>query len=311
MTGRIPLLTGILVAQLVLIGLVAIGSTSDESAEPFLALDPQTVTGLIIRDSEGGEVVLTRSDQVWRLAQGLPADSGKVDDVLSSLAGGSVTWPVATSESSQERFEVAEDNYQRRVTFQNDGETAGEVFLGTSPGFRRVHARAAGSDAVYSIDFAVHQVPVDEDDWLDKKLLHTEEISAVTLSDGWHLERAGAGEGWLVDGVAADPDAARRVIDRLQGLSVLGRFDGDEDSLGEPRTIDLVDAKGGQRLTLRHDEAEDQYVLTSDRFEGIDFSVAAYVAEQVLIDKEALLPKPETEADSDADSAPAEPVKEG
>jgi hypothetical protein len=311
MTGRIPLLTGILVVQLVLIGLVAIGSTTDESAEPFLALDPQAVTGLVIRDSDGAEVVLSRSESGWRLAQGLPADSSKVDDVISSLAGGSVTWPVATSASSRDRFEVTEDNYQRRVTFQTNGETAGEVFLGTSPGFRRVHARAADSDAVYSIDFAVHQVPVNEDDWLDKKLLQAEEISEVTLSDGWRLARADDGESWLVDGVPADPEAARRVIDRLQGLSVLGLFDGDEASLGEPRTIDVVDAKGSHRLTLRHDEAEDQYVLTSDRFEGNDFSVAAYVAEQILIDKESLLPKPEADADVDADGAPEETIKEG
>lgn len=309
MSGRIPLLAGILVVQLILVGLVSIRSTGGESVEPFLAVEPDSVTGLTITDSEGGEVTLSRTQSGWQLADGLPADSSKVDEVISALAGETVSWPVATSASSQERFEVTEEHHQRRVVFEVDGEVTGEVYLGTSPGFRRVHARAADSEAVYSIDFAVHQVPVKVDDWLDKNLLRTEEISEVTLSDGWRLTRDEEGE-WLLDGSPADQEAARRVIDRLEGLSVLGLYDGDEEALSEPRSIDLVDAEGGHRLTIRHDENEDEYVLTSDGQEGA-FNVAAYIAEQILIDAEELRPEPEAEPEPDVTEGVEATAEEG
>jgi hypothetical protein len=230
----------------------------------------------------------------------LPADSNKIDGVITSLLEGSATWPVATSASSQERFEVTAESHQRRLAVESEGETVAEIFLGTSPGFRRVHARSSAGDAVYSIDFAVHEVPVDEDEWLDKKLLQTEEISEVTLSDGGKLLREADGDGWLVDGTAADPEAVSRLIDRLEGLSVLGLHDGEPAEPGESRVIALVDAEGSHRLTLSHDEAEDEYVLTTDRFPGA-FNVASYIAEQILIDASELLPEPEPEPEPEAE----------
>jgi hypothetical protein len=291
MNGRLPLLAGILVLQLVLVVLIGFFGSSGETAEPFLDLESDRVTSVTIADGEGASVELTRNESGWVVA-GLPAGSDRIQGVLDSLLEESARWPVATSAGAQSRFEVTADSHQRHLTFGADGEVIAEVYLGTSPGFRRVHARREGEDAVYSIDFALHEVPVDAGEWLDKKLLVSEEVSTVALADGSRLTRNDAGDGWLLDGAAADPDAARRLVERIEGLTVLGLHEGGMDDLKAPRVVVVEDAEGEHRLTFRHDEAEDRYVVTSGRIDGT-FTVASYIAEQVLIGAEDVLPAPE------------------
>jgi len=62
--------------------------------------------------------------------------------LIDKLEGAEAAWPVATSESSAERFEVSDAKFQRRIRFFADDAVVTELFLGTSPGFRRVHAPA-------------------------------------------------------------------------------------------------------------------------------------------------------------------------
>ena len=107
-----------------------------------------------------------------------------------------------TSESSRERFEVTRDSNQRHIQLFGAEETIGELFLGTSPGYRRVHARAGGADEVYSIDFSTFEVPVGKDDWLDKDLLRPlGEVTEVVRDGAWSLSRGE--EGWLLGAVLA------------------------------------------------------------------------------------------------------------
>jgi len=281
--NRIPLLVGLLAIQVLLIGLVSLGSGSDESVEHFLSFDPDAVSALTISDAEGGSVKLSRTGSGWRIDDTLPADATRIAEAIESLMTGTATWPVATSTSSQTRFEVTEEGFQRRLEFRADDTVLADVYLGTSPGFRRVHARSADEDAVYSIDFAVHEVPAEVDEWLDKNLLQTGEISLVALADGSRLARADGGEGWLIDGQAADREAAQKVIDRIEGLSVLGLSEGAAVNLGQARTVSVVDAEGNHELTFRHNEEQDEYVLASDRWER-DFVVASYIVEQILVE---------------------------
>ena len=303
MSGRIPLLAGLLLVQILLVGLVSLGSGGGQGGGPFLTFEADAVTAMSIGGAEGERVSLSRSDDGWRVA-GLPADQTKIQGVIDSLLEGSVTWPVATSASSQERFEVTSDKFQRRLTFSAGEDPLAELYLGSSPGFRRIHARSGDSDDVFSIDFAVHEVPVNPDDWLDKKLLHADGVSAVALDGSWRLEKAD--DAWLLDGKATDDEAVRRLVERIEGLTVLGLYGGDGSGLGETRSLEITDEAGNHRLTLRRDEVEDEYVLTTDRFEA-SFIVASYIAEQILIDGDDLMvaPAASDEAPAASDEAPA------
>ena len=61
-----------------------------------------------------------------------------------------------------------EDSYQRRVQVLTGDETLADVYLGTSPGYRRVHARRADADDVYSIEFSNFEAGTDVSSWLKK-----------------------------------------------------------------------------------------------------------------------------------------------
>lgn len=306
MSGRIGLLGGLLAAQVVIIAglLLASGVGSDAGAAHLLSFDPASVTKLGVSGEEDA-VQLVRDGEDWRLADGvldgLPADGGKVSELLADLSDLAAPWPVATSDDSAERFEVTEGNHQRRLVIEDADGPVADLLLGTSPGYRRVHARLSGASEVYSIDFSNYEAPTDADQWLDKALLAAKgQVSSVMLEDAWQLARQD--DGWLIDGAPADAEAADDLVRRFTGLRVLGTSDeeadaaGDADAAGEPAGVFVVtDEDGEHRLTLFHEAEEDDYSLTSDRVAG-RFEVATYIAEQMLADP----------ADLQADAAEAQ-----
>lgn len=310
MSGRIGLLGGLLAAQVVIIAglLLASGVGSDAGAPHLLSFEPANVIKLSV-SGEGETVGMARDGDVWRLQSGapngapevLPADGGKISEVLDKLAGLDAPWPVATSDDSAERFEVTEGNHQRRLVIEDADGPVADLLLGTSPGYRRVHARLSGASEVYSIDFSNYEAPTDADQWLDKALLAAKgQVSSVMLEDAWQLARQD--DGWLIDGAPADAEAADDLVRRFTGLRVLGTSDeeadaaGDADAAGEPAGVFVVtDEDGEHRLTLFHEAEEDDYSLTSDRVAG-RFEVATYIAEQMLADP----------ADLQADAAEAQ-----
>jgi hypothetical protein len=316
MSGRIGLLGGLLAAQVVIIAglLLAGGVGSDAGAPHLLSFEPANVTKLKVSGEEDA-VQLVRDGEDWRLADGvldgLPADGGKVSELLADLSDLDAPWPVATSDDSAERFEVTEGNHQRRLVIEDADGPVADLLLGTSPGYRRVHARVSGASAVYSIDFSNYEAPTDADQWLDKALLAAQgEVSSVVLEDAWQLTRQGAE--WLIDGAPADAEAADDLVRRFTGLRVLGTSDeqqdaaGDADAAGEPAGVFVVsDEEGEHRLTLFHEAEEGDYSLTSDRVAG-RFEVATYIAEQMLADPADLRSADEANRETDAAGGAAE-----
>ena len=320
MSGRIGLLGGLLAAQAVIVAglLLASGVGSDAGVSQLLSFDPANVTKLGVSGEEGA-VQLVRDGKDWRLVHeseqdepdGLPADGGKVSELLADLSDLDASWPVATSEDSAERFEVTEDSHQRRLIIEDEDGPVADLLLGTSPGYRRVHARVSGASEVYSIDFSNFEAPTDAGQWLDKALLAAQgEVSRVVLEDAWRLERPD-GE-WQIDGAPADAEAANDLVRRFTGLRVLGMpdegddADGDGDAASRPAGVFLVtDEEGEHRLTLFHEAEEDDYSLMSDRVPG-RFEVATYIAEQMLADPADLQSKDGVAEDAAETAAEAE-----
>ena len=302
MMNRLGLLAGIFAVQLVLIGALALIGEGDQTESSFLDLAMEDISAMSIEDAEDGRIELISEEGGWRFPDGVPADAGKVEQLLEKLTVVGTLWPVASSAASQDRFEVTEDNHQRRIGLEANTEDSVEIYLGTSPGYRRVHARESGSDDVYSIDFAHHEAPADADEWLKKNLLKTQGLTGVSLQDGWKLSQQD--DGWLLDGGEADAAEARAMIDRVADLRVLGFFSGNEAALGESREL-LIEHEGGDtRLVFRHDAEEDEYAVTSDRIGG-GFIVASYVAEQILVPADNLGPQVETQETDLLETEPA------
>lgn len=295
----------LLVMQLVLLAAFMFSSSSDVPVQPaLLDLDKANVTSLAVADSDGNEVSVELKDGGWVLPSGLPASEKKVLDLLDRLLALNLSWPVSTSESTHERFEVADDKFQRRLKV-----TAGQdvtLWFGTSPGYQQIHARG-DSDDVYAVRLATYEMPAKADDWLDKGLLQAQgEVTQVRWDDGPLLVRAE--QGWTLGAEPASVEGAKTAVGRLTGLQVLGVLESAPTAApSEAKEILVTDSVGEYRLSYWEREPNNDHALMSTRFPGEAFRVSNYSAEQ-LTPAATELAAPEVPEVDLSDVLPGEPT---
>ncbi|TQV86347.1 DUF4340 domain-containing protein [Aliikangiella coralliicola] len=205
MNKKISVLYIVLFVQLLIVGVLAWNNSGNDPAssakpllEQFAEIDKLTITG---EESTTGEeknqVNLIKTDSGWQITElrNLPANESKTSDLIDNLNSIRVNWPVSTTKSSHTRFEVAEDNFQRKLEIFKGDTLVETLYLGTSPGFRKSHVRSASDSDVYSVKLAQYDVPVKADDWLDKGLLKLADLSAVKGPD-YSLKIVGGNWQW-------------------------------------------------------------------------------------------------------------------
>jgi hypothetical protein len=293
MSKRVNLLSILLALQLILVAVVLLTDRGVSGAEEtrLLSFEMDAVDAMRIGATEdGAAVALTRDEGVWRLPDGLPADAEKVREVLSRLSDLSAGWPVATSAAAGKRFQVVADEHQRHVVLLAEGKPVAEFYLGTAPGYQRVHARRADADSIFSVALSNYQLPVKADEWLDKTLLQPRgSVSSISRIGAWTLAQGDAG--WEVEGAAADQEAAGGLERRLTELRVSGVATAPDPAAEPAAVFEIVDSEGAYRLSLYSDDSGDDHRLTSDRQAGY-FKLPIYLVDQLLLGKEALMPVP-------------------
>ncbi|MEQ8692832.1 MAG: DUF4340 domain-containing protein, partial [Pseudomonadales bacterium] len=161
-------------------------------------------------------------------------------------------------------------------------EQLADIYLGTSPGFQRVHARKAGEDEIFSVELSNYELPLTVDGWLDKALLSiAEPLDAIqlTLSSGEEHRLQQTDEGWLYNDAAADQDAAATYANRFKTLRVLNVASAEDmDDAVELGRIELR-AKGTDRVLYVDQVGEDYLLRDAQR----SYKVATYIAEQLLL----------------------------
>lgn len=171
--------TVLLLALLIQCGIVAVvfyprqvpvNAPTEQALAPF---SNDAIDELRIGDEYDNETVLKKSGTQWLLAdlENLPADPVKVDTLLQSINSKTASWPIARSPAARQRFQVADHFYQKRLTLLSDGGRLDTIYLGTSPGFRKVHARNEDQDAIYSITLDAPETSALNADWLEPRLL--------------------------------------------------------------------------------------------------------------------------------------------
>ena len=290
-----------LAVQVAIVGvLLAVRSGSAVEPDPFLDFDSAAVDALSISNAEGA-VKLEKQEGAWRLSDGLPADGAKVDGVLEALGDASGSWPVATSASVQERFEVAEANHQRRLTLSAAGEIVADIYLGTSPSYRKAHARRVDDDDIYAIAFSNYEAGVKNADWVDKSLLRPAgALTGIAYNGVFALTKDDDGTWTAASGATLDQAKVETFAGRFTGLTVTGVSDQSaaERAAEPPDTADQTEAeiddppKTPQRMTFALTDDEGVQTLTVHRFEESDFvaesdrvsgtyTLSSYIAEQL------------------------------
>lgn len=251
------LLSAVLGLQLVVAGALywqSSGQGEFSKAQSIAGFDLDAADTLIIEDSEA-TLTLARTDEKWQVngEPAIPVDAGAVVGVLESLADLEAGLPVATSEASQAQLEVADDNYQRRLTVKQGENELAQMYLGTSPGFRKAHVRLAGEDAVHAASINVFDFQTSESDWLDKQYFAFNDVTGVA-GDGftvrrenstWHIEEPeNRRESHVVDVAVAD-----EMINSLEQLALTGIYEPSEASTSDDTEAEVSEV----RLTVQVD----------------------------------------------------------
>ncbi|MDP5052431.1 MAG: DUF4340 domain-containing protein [Congregibacter sp.] len=286
------MLSVLLVAQLALaLSLYWPQEPVQRSRESLItAVTADAVNQIQLSNGDGATLVLVRDADGWRLDLGFPADQDKVAALLRALTDADPGFPVADSDSAAKRFEVADDDFQRKIIL---GSATGQAtaYLGSSLGLRKMHARSQDDSAVFVLAMSSYDAPVDIDSWLDTRLLARPALSLFAL---YGVEFALTDGRWSrSDGVDADQDkitALAQVLGNLQISGLVDAADEDAGSAGEALRISTpgISTAGitptgnpDDGIAVLHNPDSDRYYLQSERF-GEIFSTSAYDAQRLI-----------------------------
>jgi hypothetical protein len=284
--GRFNVVLGVLL--LVQIVLVAIlywpQPAAGGEAHPLLGdLTADAVTELTISDNTGTTVSLERDGDNWTLAgtDGYPAKAADITSLLDKLLAIKSDRLVATKTTSQDRLQVADDNYARKLDLTTDGGVY-TLYFGSASGPAATHVRLAGDDNTY-LTGAVDTWELDPaaTKWIDVAYFNaaTDDIEQVKLenSQGTLTFLRGEDGEWTLDDKAADEvivtNNISTLISRISSIrlqTVLGQTERPDYGLADPQATIEVTAKDsdGNPVTTTFlvgakDEADNAYYFKS------------------------------------------------
>jgi hypothetical protein len=264
----------------------AVNYSSAKALAPFTS---SAIDELKISDEFDNETVLVRSGTQWLIPnlENLPADSTRVNSFLDTISAFDASWPIGQSASARQRFQVSRHFYQRRLSLMSEGAKLGTIYLGTSPGFRKVHARRENQDEIYSIGLSNFEVPAVDGGWLDPKLLQIRSPLGID-ADLYSLRYE---DGLWLSGGGGSPvmEEVETLTTALRTVQVEGVADRDtQRSLAalEPELILKIQSLTGEKTLELSTLGNEHFIYSSeylqffklsiydfDRLTGIDISL--------------------------------------
>jgi hypothetical protein len=245
MQRKLIFLSLLLLVQLGLALGLGLNSQQLEAFDATVELLPFNVTDvdqMVFRDSNNAEITLQKEVGNWTLPAryGAQVDNQKVADLLQNLIDIRRPWPVSENAATDNRFKVADDNFNLRLNFMQEGKSLGVLLLGSSPGFRKVYARVSGEEKIYAIPFSSYQASFKPEDWIDKRSLqvNVDQISSIRLPFG-RLSREGKGFQLdeLNENERTDEQKAEELAGKLANLAILDVVGKSEQS--SPKQVEL------------------------------------------------------------------------
>jgi len=188
--------------------------------EQLVPFEPYLLDEIHIGDAQGNEAVLLKAGDQWILPDvtGLAVSPGLIDKLLQDLIQAGTSWPVASSIAARQRFHLTDYNFQRRLTLIGDGELLGTIYLGSSPGFRKVHTRNSTQDSIYTVTFSIHDAPAIDTAWLDKRVLQVQ--SPLAISSARYSLRMQEGEWRSEEGKLPEERELEALLLALSSLQI-------------------------------------------------------------------------------------------
>ena len=248
-----------------------------ETAGALLPFDPDSIDEIYVEDAQGNEAILLKMSDLWILPDlaGMPVDPQMIEKLRDSLSNRAGEWPIATTPASRQRFQVAAYHFQRRLTLIGAGELLGTIYLGTSPGFRKVHARNDAQSAIYSLPYNSYNAHANASAWLDRSLLQTSDPLRIASAQ-YSISKGDLG--WITaPGGQPDERELSALLLGLRSLQVDGIADEDQQrtlAIAAPELSLEIETEGGP-IKLEFITIGTQHYIHSSRYDYF-FTLSAY-----------------------------------
>lgn len=312
MKKLILILSSLLVVQVVLVITFNLAETDYDTFQPqekLLAFTPESIDSLKISDGKT-QLPLSKHTDGWVLPeeQNFPVDSSAIKQLLEQLSKIGKGWPIATSNEALKRFKVSDDLYEYRLSFSNHEKEIAQLYIGTSPGYRKVHARPGNDDRVFSIDFDSWRVSTKADDWIDKNILliDKDEIAEIETSKFKLLNDNGQ---FKLEGIQKNEELNQakvdQLVDTISGMQIKSRFStkSNPEQFLDSATFEVkVKSKKGEDLVYHFSKLKDtDYYLLQRSDKSYSYKVSDQTAKQLFdLKREQLVsaapPEPETKS---------------
>ncbi len=285
-------LSGLLAAQLVLAMILSLTGEDYGTFQPeekLLSFNKQAVSGLQIVDSTDSMEIEKQEDK-WLLPSSgnFPASQRKVEQLLDTLAALEKGWPVARTRGAAQRFAVDKEQFERKLILVSDDESQTTLYVGSSPGFRKVYVRPGDKDEIFTVDFNIWEANAKTEDWIDTDILALDQSSVQRIEmPGITMQRQ---DGTLQvmnldENEQTNVDEGSVLLGKLTGLriqSLLGTEMEPEYRQDEPALEIRMTTEGGEVLDYRFSKPQDAsyYVLKRSDLDFY-FEVAEYTVDPV------------------------------
>lgn len=280
-----------------------------EGLSSKILLQPTSELTSLTIEHEDDTLTLSKSAGQWQLSSyfDLPVRESKLTEALSSLDSLRAGWPVATTDEAAKRFEVASDNFQRKLTLQwTDGKSQ-TLWLGTSPGYRKQHLRVDSESEIYAPELSAWQFAATGKSWLDTSLLSSKDVTKVQSTE---FAVSKDGDIWRFEGPKLkelDQDKWQSWLNKLTSLAVQEASTEQELGIKTDNPVASLKvwqgstyAKGDPSVSYSLYQKEKAYWLKSSAFEPW-FKVSQSQADTLIgfkLDEFAAEPKAEEEPEA-------------
>jgi hypothetical protein len=262
----------------------------------FADLKAADVVELVVSDTQGNHVALSRHDADWVLPEAgdYPANGDKISTLLETIEGLQTDRLLTKTDASHKRLQVAEDDFNYLAELKSQDGSSRKLYIGSSAGGDTAHVRADGSSEVYlASGLEVWGISGRAVSWIDTLYFTVPQTATIALTlenkNGvFEFERDG--ENWTMKGLADDEtfneDSLTNLLSQVVSLHMMEPIGKEEEAsfgLDDPQAIITLKTEE-KTYTLRFgakNEENQSYVLKSsespyyvlvDEYRGDEFA---------------------------------------
>jgi hypothetical protein len=186
MNKTIRILIALLALQIALAIVLQLRHTdfAPPRGKPLIGARIEEVDRITIDASDHSHAVLAKVGNEWQLPGlgGFPADGKQVEQLLNQIQRIAPDAPMATTADAPERFNVADNRFDRRIILSHGDKILETLYLGTPQGARDMPIRRAGDQSVYGIRATAIDLMTKDDNWATTTALQLPKENIAQIS---------------------------------------------------------------------------------------------------------------------------------